>query len=103
MFEKGIMTGEQEDLVKSLKDRVHMLMAKYSALKKEYSQVILENENLQKQVSVHKNRIEVLEKQYNSAKMASGVLVNEEDKEMARAEINRIVREIDSCIALLNR
>lgn len=97
------MTGEQEELIKALKDRVHMMLAKYSALKKDYSQLVLENENLFEQVSEQKNRVEALEQKYNSAKLASGVLVSEKDKEVARTEIDSIVREIDSCIALLNR
>jgi len=97
------MTGEQEELIKELKNRVHILMAKHSALKNDYSRLILENENLLEQVSDKKNRVEVLEEQYNSAKLASGVLVSEENKDVARIEINKIVREIDNCIALLNR
>ncbi len=97
------MTGEQEEIVKALKNQVHLLMAKYSALKKQYLQIVQENQVLADQVSEKKIRIETLEQQYNTAKLATGVLAKDEDSKQARAEINRIVREIDDCIALLNR
>lgn len=97
------MIGEQEDMLKALKNQIHLLMAKYTALKKDFGRLILENEELKESNSTQKERIEALEQQYTSARVASGVLVSEDDKEIARAEINRIVREIDNCIALLNR
>ena len=97
------MIGEQEELIKRLKKQVHMVMANFSALKNDYSKLVLENANLQLQVSEQINQAEALEQKYSSAKMASGVLVNDEDKEVARTELNKMVREIDNCIALLNR
>lgn len=97
------MTSEQEELLRNLKDQIHYLMSKYTALKKEFGNLILENEELKTKVSENNKTIEALQMQYSSAKVASGFLVNDENKEVARDEINRIVREIDSCIALLNR
>lgn len=97
------MTSEQEDLLRNLKDQIHLLMSKYAALRKEFGNLILENEELNNKIEEQNKTIEVLQQQYSSAKVASGVLVSDEDKEVARSEINRIVREIDNCIALLNR
>ena len=97
------MTGEQEDLIRRLKSQVHLLMAKYSALKNEFGTVIIENQDLREQVDEKKIRIERLEQQYNTAKVATGVLANDNDNQEAKAEINKIVREIDDCIALLTR
>lgn len=97
------MSSEQEDLLKMLRDQVHVLMSRYSELRKEFDNLILENEELRNRVTEQDKQIEGLQQQYSSAKMASGVLVGEQDKETARTEINRIVREIDNCIALLNR
>ena len=103
LFEKENMIGEREDLIQELKNQVHLLMAKYSTLKKEYSQMLLENESLLERANEQKIEIETLEQQYSTAKMATGVLAKEVDVDVARTEINRIVREIDDCIALLNR
>lgn len=97
------MTGEQDELLRELKNQVHLLMTQYTALKKANEQLRIEKEGLEEQVSVQKVKIETLEQQYNTAKMATSVLAKDIDKEEARAEINKIVREIDDCIALLNR
>ncbi len=97
------MTSEQEELMNELRNQVHLLMAKYSALEREYSQIVLERESLHEQASDNENKLETLEQQYNTAKMATGVLAKDVDVKEARAEVNRIVREIDKCIALLNR
>ncbi len=97
------MTGEQEELIRELKNHVHLLMSKYSALQIQYRQLVLEREGLQEQANDQISKIETLEQQYNTAKMATSVLAKDIDTNEARAEINRIVREIDDCIALLNR
>ncbi|MEA1878694.1 MAG: hypothetical protein U9N86_17770 [Bacteroidota bacterium] len=97
------MTGEHEELIREIKSQIYFLMAKYSALEKEHSQGALENKSLREQVSDQKLRIETLEQQYNTAKVATSVLAKDIDTSEARVEINRIVREIDDCIALLNR
>ncbi len=86
-----------------MKNQVHMLMAKYTALRKEFHLMIEENQVFADQVSEQKIKIETLEQQYNTAKLATGVLATENETKAARTEINRIVREIDDCIALLNR
>jgi len=97
------MTGEQEEVIQELKSQVHLLMAKYTALEEENGRIILENNNLQEQVSEQIIRIETLEQQYDTAKVATSVLASDIDSSEARVEINKIVREIDDCIALLNR
>ncbi len=88
--------------MKDLIDRVHLLMEKYAALKNQFIQISRENDGLQIAVSEQKAKIEYIELQYKTAKIASNVLAPMEDKEEARGQINRIVREIDDCIALLN-
>ncbi|MCK5821118.1 MAG: hypothetical protein KAH17_04500 [Bacteroidales bacterium] len=97
------MTGEQEELIQDLKNQVHLLMTRYSELRQKYDLGVLESNNLQEQVNDQKIKIETLEQQYNTAKVATSVLAKDIDVSEARVEINRIVREIDDCIALLNR
>ena len=97
------MAGEQEIIVQELIDRVHQLMNKYSELKKQNSLLSTENDDLTRKVREQTEKIENLEQRYNTAKIATNVLAPIEDKEEARGQLNRIVREIDNCIALLNR
>ena len=97
------MADDQEIIVQDLIERVHLLMKKYSDLKNNYKQQGLENQDLNRRMSEQQIKIDNLEQQYKTAKIATNVLAPIEDKEEARNQINRIVREIDNCIALLNR
>jgi regulator of replication initiation timing len=96
------MAGEQEIIVQDLIDRVHLLMEKYSELKKQNSLLRIENSDLSSQLEDQKEKIENIEQQYKTAKIAENILAPIDDKEEARGQLNRIVREIDNCIALLN-
>jgi len=89
--------------VKDLIERIHLLMDKHRSLKEQFAKVNEEREDMQRQINEYKTKIETIELQYKTAKIATNVLAPGEDKEEARGQINRIVREIDDCIALLNR
>jgi len=44
-----------------------------------------------------------IEGKYNQQQLAKAVLASSGDNHDAKIKVNRIVREIDQCIALLNR
>ncbi len=97
------MTFEQEELIRQLKYKIVLLMAKFQSLKKENESLMAEKNELLTIVEKQKKEIDNLEQQYTTAKLARSVLIPSEDREAAKARIKRIVREIDECIALLNR
>ena len=97
------MAGEQEIIVQDLIHRVHQLMEKYSELKKHNNLLKQENEEFSRLLSEQKEDLNNIEQQYKTAEFATKVLAPIEDKEEAKGQLNRIVREIDNCIALLNR
>jgi phage shock protein A len=97
------MTFEQEEMVRQLTYRIRLLMARYQSLKHENESLVAEKNEILTIVEKQKKEISRLEQQYSTAKLAKSVLVPTEDRETAKAQINRIVREIDECIALLNK
>lgn len=97
------MTFEQEEMIRQLKYKVRLLMAKFQTLKKENEALVAERNELLTVIEKQKRDISNLEQQYTTAKLAKSVLIPSEDRETAKAQIKRIVREIDECIALLNR
>ncbi len=97
------MTFEQEEMVRQLTYRIRLLMARYQSLKHENESLVAEKNEILTIVEKQKKDISRLEQQYSTAKLAKSVLVPTEDRESAKAQINRIVREIDECIALLNK
>ncbi|MCK9324058.1 MAG: hypothetical protein M0P69_01035 [Bacteroidales bacterium] len=97
------MTIEQEELIRQLTYQVRLLMAKYQGLRKDANDLVREKEELLELVEKQKREISNLEQQYTTARLAKSILVPSEDREIAKGRIKRIVREIDECIALLNR
>ena len=57
---------------------------------------------LQDELSEKNRRLELLEQELKSAKIARSLVNTEEDTGLAKAKISSLVREIDRCIALLN-
>ena len=97
------MTFEQEEMIRQLKYKVRLLMAKFQTLKRENEVLVAEKNELLTVIEKQKRENSNLEQQYTTAKLAKSVLIPSEDRETAKAQIKRIVREIDECIALLNR
>ena len=97
------MNYEHENLIRELHNRIELLKSKYQALQKSNARVVAENSELFNQVEEQKKKISILEQQYSSVKLAQSVSLPVEDKDEAKSQILRIVREIDECIALLNR
>jgi cell division septum initiation protein DivIVA len=69
---------------------------------KDKEQLLEENEKLKEEVKSRENDIEEFEKQNKLLKIAKSIESLEGKKEV-KQKINELVREIDNCIALLNR
>ena len=54
-----------------------------------------------KEVEDSKELIELKEKN-NHLRVAAGLAANNEERDLAKQRINKLVREIDKCIALIN-
>jgi len=75
-----------------------------------YEQEKDKNSIFQQEIEVLKKEVETkdkdlleLENKYNTLKLAKMYSADENEKQKAKLEINRLVREIDKCIALLNQ
>ncbi len=71
---------------------------------------MLENSKLKDEIVELNNKIqqqdinnEDLIKKYESLKLAKSIAVSSGDSHDAKIKINRLVREIDKCISLLNK
>lgn len=72
-----------------LRDEAAKLVAQRDKLK-------ASNRDLEQQIAKLESRIGVLE-------LREGMGGNPEDNKIARARVNRLMREVDKCIALLNK
>ena len=78
-------------------------MALHTALLGEHSQLSEANAMLEQKVQLQAIKINQLEQKYDSLKMAKTIEAGSEDVHSTKIKINRMVREIDKCIALLNK
>jgi hypothetical protein len=92
-----------EDILKSLRFRIEKLISLYET---EKSKNLALQENglaLQKQLVEKEKELEELQTKYNNLRLAKTLIGDVDDSHEAKFKINRIVREIDKCIALLNK
>jgi chromosome segregation ATPase len=97
------MEIEQKDIVVTLKDKVKKLLSLYNNLKAENTELKKQTEEYKTQIKNKEAELDFLKNKYNKLKLAKSLLASTGDSHDAKIKINRIVREIDKCIALLNR
>ena len=97
------MTVEQSVILDHLKNKVQKVFNLYDRLKSENAALLKEKNELEKKLKDKESEIEFLKNKHNKLKIAKSILASTGDKHDARIKINRIVREIDNCIALLNK
>jgi uncharacterized protein YqgQ len=97
------MTEEDRLLLNDLKANIQQLF-------KEFGQLETEKEHLEQKIAGLKDEIESLkqEKELISHeneqwKIANRILSGSDENREAKQKINRLIREIDKCIALLNK
>ncbi len=97
------MTPVHEELIYNLKRNIEVVINHLEIEKKENRELLQREQDLLKQLAEKNSEIENLEKKYQVLKMAKALEGSSGDTHDAKIKINRIVREIDRCIALLNR
>jgi hypothetical protein len=98
-----MMDQEPNEVLDNLKGQITKLISLYQKSKQEKEFLIHEKLELMEKFEILKNEREELNHQYNTLKLAKTFAANSGDSQEAKVKINRIVREIDKCIALLNR
>lgn len=90
-------------IVKGLKSKTEKMLHLQEALQKDNDQLKLKISKLQSRVEELETSKSKLEDQYKVLKLARNVS-GDNDKNLAiKLKINELVREIDKCIAQLNR
>ncbi len=96
------MNAEQVEILGTLRSRMKELMRMYEEEKSLKENLREENAELTRKIDLKDKLLDELEHKYENLKMARS-LVNGDGIHDAKIKVNRIVREIDKCIALLNR
>jgi arginine deiminase len=96
------MTKEHKDLLDELKNKIKNLNTLYIKSRECNIQSNIEIEYLKEALRKQQNENKELKEKYNTLKTAKSILAPEQDNHEAKIRINKMVREIDKCIALLN-
>jgi hypothetical protein len=97
------MNNPQDDSITGLHEKVKKVIELYT---RSIEQINIQSaENKELKIKLHKAEKEIIEinKKYDTLKIAKSMLDSGDDKHDAKIRVNKMVREIDKCIALLNR
>lgn len=88
--------------IKSIQSKLQLLLKKYALLERENSQLKNENEHFKSGEKEFVAKIQMLEQQVNILKTSAGKLEGDEKIHFEK-DINRYIRSLDKCIAILNK
>ena len=89
--------------LKQLNNRIDELIGTYRILKENNTELRTLNEELKRALQERSEEMKELEKKYDRIKLTGAILGNEENSIEAKRRITDLMREIDKCIALLDR
>jgi chromosome segregation ATPase len=97
------MTGQGYEELIILNRKLDELFFRYNNLKIELADLRTVNGELLATLQEREGRIKELETKYERVKLSGALLGDGENATEAKRKINELVREIDRCVALLNR
>ena len=97
------MSGQGYEELIVLNRKLDELLTRYSNLKTEAEELMKGNEALAKMLQDRDDKIKELETKYERIKLTGALLGEGESASEAKKKITELVREIDRCVALLNR
>jgi len=97
------MTDPNSELIVELKDKINKLVGRYKGLEAEVKLLEEEKGRLAEQLELVNKDYTNLEQRFNNLKLTKELVSGSTEAGDTKKRINQIVREIDKCIALLNR
>jgi predicted nucleic acid-binding Zn-ribbon protein len=97
------MSGQGYEELKLLNIKLDELLNRYNNLKTECADLRNRNDELAVVLQERDERIRELETKYERIKLSGALLGEGENALEAKKRITELVREIDKCVALLNR
>ena len=93
----------QDDMISLLEEKIKRVIRVAEELKASNLQLQQQVDELSGQLRGKNQEVEVLESKFQSLKLTKTLTTSPEDVKNVKLQVNRMVHEIDKCIALLNR
>ena len=97
------MSVQQNNISFRIKQKVQLLVSALDKEKQETESLLNQNNELKKLLNEKEQAYVELKEHYDRLKFAKSLQSSNQEVHDAKIKVNRIVREIDKCIALLNR
>jgi hypothetical protein len=97
------MSASHTDTFEQLQLRIRQIVELYRREKEENEQLKKKSVELEEKLKLDGGRLNDLEEKYNKLKISKVLIASSSNVHDAKLKVNRMVREIDKCIALLNR
>jgi len=97
------MSGQGLEELALLNKKIEELFERYNGLRTKNRDLKNENDTLKRYIEERELKIRDLEKRYERIKISGALMGEGEGAAEAKKKVNELVREIDRCVALLNR
>lgn len=91
-----------ESNIKTFTTRVRQLILTFKELKKENAELYAMVDERDKEIEDLKRQLTEKNNQYNSMMMAKMLNVSDDDLEMTKKRVNKLIRSVNQCITLLS-
>jgi len=95
--------ANQDDIIYLIEGKIAQAIHVAEGFKADNEQLKQQVAELSQMFHLKDQELKVLESKYHSLKLAKTLSSSSEDAKNVKNQVNRMVREIDKCIALLNR
>ncbi|MGL5228633.1 MAG: hypothetical protein ACRC77_10660 [Bacteroidales bacterium] len=96
------MTEEKEQMLNRLDFQIKKLLHHYEVLSEENEFLVSQIQKLLHELEETEKKYSLLESKYNNLKLANAFALSDEEKLLANKRFSKLVREINTCISLLN-
>ena len=97
------MTEEDRLLLNDFKANIQQLFREFEQLEAEKEQLGQNVADLKAEIELLKQKIEIINNDNEKWKIANRILSSSDENREAKQKINKLIREIDKCVALLNK
>ena len=96
------MANIYEELSKAFESKLRKLISQYKSLKDENSLLKTEIERKQSDLMMAHHEILTLRKNYENLRVVQALGHSEDERKQTKQRLNKMVQEIDKCLALLD-
>lgn len=95
------MLQELEKNFTDLEKKISVLLKKHKQLSEDFSALSAEHQTLKQKLDEERKKNQVLAEEHKNIKLYSAISGNPEHNRLMKNHINRLMKEVDACIAQL--